>query len=1063
MRDLTILPPGAYRPGTRDKTIEFMNRLEVLDLLEAIATRAGQLLGTADGYIYIIEPATNTLEIKVGVGLFKEYVGVRRELSAEAAAALWQSHRPLVEVYDRWPGRVHDVEGKGNQRVLAVPLKSATQVVGVLCLVFRETGAAFTAEDLRLMERFAELASLALEIALDNARLYLSAQQELAERQRAEAALRRETAFVKLLQLVAVAANEATSWRDAFQFALNHICDFTGWPVGHVYLLSGGTEGELVSTNIWHLADPQQFAPFQEASESISLTQEVGLPSWVLARGRSVWVDDVSRIPGFQRFRQAQQVGLHAAFAFPVMVGRDVVAVLEFYSTEKAEPDEALLDVVGHIANQLGRVIERQQAEDEIRRAAARAEALAHMAARLNSQIELGAVLQTVCEETARTLNVPVVTISLFDESNQVMRYAYAYGLPPEFEQVAEPVAQTLYEDRAWQYGDVVVIPNMHMLPDRANAALYRQYQFGTTASIGMMREGQLIGRLNAATLAEPDGQGDFRRFNQEEIALLRGMAELAAQAITNCQTTTRRQEAEQALRQSEERFRKIFEEGPFGMALLDLNQHFMRANPAFCQMLGYEEDELTNLTFLELTHPDDQGRYHHLAEQMTQGKIPFYKIQKRYLKKSGEVVWANLTRSMIRDSNGAPLYSLAMLEDITERKRAEEERDRFFTLSSDMLFIGSLDGYFRQVNNAWEKTLGYTQAELLKTPFFELVHPESMQSAVRELQSLGKDSSTLHYELRLRHRDGSYRWTSWTVTPYAEEGLIYGIGRDITERKLAEEALRQARDELGQRVRERTAELEAANEEIRSFAYIVSHDLRAPLINLRGFAAELKGAARTIHDHIAPALLHLDEKSRYALGSALQEDIPEALDFINSAVSRMDRLTSAILSLSRLGRRELVLEPIDMNKLVRETLNTLAHQIVQSEAQVTIGDLPEVTADRTAMEQIMGNLLANAVTYLVPGRPGHIDIQGERHEQETVFHVCDNGRGIEAADMPKLFQPFSRLGEPVAPGEGMGLASVQTLVRRHGGRITCESTLGMGTTFTFTISNRLNWENKDA
>src|SRR5690606_13421110 len=163
--------------------------------------------------------------------------------------------------------------------------------------------------------------------------------------------------------------------------------------------------------------------------------------------------------------------------------------------------------------------------------------------------------------------------------------------------------------------------------------------------------------------------------FNQEEIALLRGMAELAAQAITNCQTTTRRQEAEQALRQSEERFRKIFEEGPFGMALLDLNQHFMRANPAFCQMLGYEADELT--------HPDDQGRYHHLAEQMTQGKIPFYKIQKRYLKKSGEVVWANLTRSMIRDSNGAPLYSLAMLEDITERKRAEEERDRFFTLSS--------------------------------------------------------------------------------------------------------------------------------------------------------------------------------------------------------------------------------------------------------------------------------------------------------------------------------------------------------------------------------------------
>jgi PAS domain S-box-containing protein len=703
MRDLTIVSSSGYRPGTRDKTIEFMDRLELLDLLEAIVTRAGQLLGTADGYIYVIEPTTHTLEVKVGVGLFKEQVGLHLPLPPETAASLWPGDHLLVEDYNQWPGRLETIATTGPRRLLAVPLKSATEVMGVLCLLFYETITPLTSEELRLLERFAELASLALEIALDNARLYLSAQQELAERQRAEA-----------------------------------------------------------------------------------------------------------------------------------------------------------------------------------------------------------------------------------------------------------------------------------------------------------------------------------------------------------------------ALRQSEERFRKIFEEGPFGMALIGLDQCFTRANPAFCQMLGYSEAELTGLTFSELTHPEDQGLYNHLAEQMMQGEIPFYKIQKRYLRKNGEVVWANLTRSMIRDSSGAPLYSLAMLEDITERKRAEDERDRFFTLSSDMLFIGSLDGYFRQVNNAWQKTLGYTPAELLSIPFVELIHPENLRSAVREMQSLGNDSGTLHYELRLRHRDGSYRWTSWAVTPYSQEGLIYGIGRDITERKLAEEALRMARDELEQRVTERTAELEAANEEIRSFAYIVSHDLRAPLINLRGFAAELKRAARTINDHIAPALLHLDENSRYELGSALQEDIPEALDFINAAVSRMDRLTSAILSLSRLGRRELSLEPIEMNLLVRETLDSLAHQVEQSEAEVTLGELPTVTADRTAMEQIMGNLLANAVTYLVPGRPGHIDIRGERHELETLFHVCDNGRGIAAADLPKLFQPFSRLGEPVAPGEGMGLAYVQTLVRRHGGRITCESAPGVGTTFTFTISHRLNQEDKD-
>jgi signal transduction histidine kinase len=136
--------------------------------------------------------------------------------------------------------------------------------------------------------------------------------------------------------------------------------------------------------------------------------------------------------------------------------------------------------------------------------------------------------------------------------------------------------------------------------------------------------------------------------------------------------------------------------------------------------------------------------------------------------------------------------------------------------------------------------------------------------------------------------------------------------------------------------------------------------------------------------------------------------------------------------------------------------LRTLAHQVAQRQIQVTIGPLPVVHANRLALVQIFGNLLANAVAYLESDRPGEITITAEQHPGMTMFAVQDNGRGIAADDIPRVFEPFSRVSRQVIPGEGMGLAYVRTLVRRHGGEITCKSTLGVGTTFTFTIAHTL-------
>jgi signal transduction histidine kinase len=187
-----------------------------------------------------------------------------------------------------------------------------------------------------------------------------------------------------------------------------------------------------------------------------------------------------------------------------------------------------------------------------------------------------------------------------------------------------------------------------------------------------------------------------------------------------------------------------------------------------------------------------------------------------------------------------------------------------------------------------------------------------------------------------------------------------------------------------------------------------------------------------------------------------LEVDVPEALDFINASVERMDYFINAILRLSRLGQRQLELEPIPMGKLVQDILKSLQHQIVERRATISADDLPSIVADKTAIQQIMGNLLTNAVLYLHPDRAGEIQISVEQNANETLVHIRDNGRGIAQDDKEKVFEPFRRAGKHTIPGEGMGLAYVQALLRRHNGRIWFDSQLGVGTTFSFSIPKQL-------
>ena len=259
--------------------------------------------------------------------------------------------------------------------------------------------------------------------------------------------------------------------------------------------------------------------------------------------------------------------------------------------------------------------------------------------------------------------------------------------------------------------------------------------------------------------------------------------------------------------------------------------------------------------------------------------------------------------------------------------------------------------------------------------------------------------------------------------------------------------------DTLEAQVAERTADLTRANDEIQRFAYIVSHDLRSPLVNVMGFTAELEGAAATLCALIDRAEAHAPKIVTEDARLAAREDLPEAIGFIRSSTQKMDRLINAILKLSREGRRVIAPEPLDLTAMIDGITASLTQQLAQRGATVTVErPLPTIVSDRLATEQIFSNLIENAVKYLDPARVGQIVVRGKRDGARVTFEIEDNGRGIAPNDHSRVFDLFRRSGNQDQPGEGIGLAHVRTLAYRLGGVIDVASELGQGATFRLTL-----------
>lgn len=320
------------------------------------------------------------------------------------------------------------------------------------------------------------------------------------------------------------------------------------------------------------------------------------------------------------------------------------------------------------------------------------------------------------------------------------------------------------------------------------------------------------------------------------------------------------------------------------------------------------------------------------------------------------------------------------------------------------------------------------------------VLHPEDEKAKWDVFHAYERREITEYKNMfRLRHNDGGWRWIlSRGVGFWNQHGQmtrLIGTHMDITEHKKREEDLAQA------------------NSDLETFTYIASHDLRSPLVNLKGFAKELSYAVDQIKPIIHSIQPQLPSEDQKALSESLDEDIPEALEFIEKSTERMDTLITAILDLSRIGKHEYHSKPVDMEAIAQKCIGSQSYEIEQKNAEVICGELPIIISDPLALEQIFSNLLDNAVKYLDPARPGKIVISAQEMHADVIFSVEDNGRGIALEDQPKIFDMFRRArNTDDVRGAGLGMSFVKATLRKLGGSIWCESKLGEGTTFYFRL-----------
>ena len=537
----------------------------------------------------------------------------------------------------------------------------------------------------------------------------------------------------------------------------------------------------------------------------------------------------------------------------------------------------------------------------------------------------------------------------------------------------------------------------------------------------------------------------------------------------------TERKRAEQALREGEERFRAIFNNAAVGIDVLDSRGRFVEVNSALSEMLGYTKEELVQLSPIDLTHPDDLEKSKEHLIPLVEGKSDSYRLEKRYIRKDGPVLFADVMVSKILDAEGQYEFTIGVISDITERKKAEEALQRKTHELGERVkelncLIGisrlreksgasleqMLQGIVDLIPSAWqfpEVTCARIILEDQEFKTWKYAIPQASLSANVLAHGVTKGSVEVSY---LEERPTSDEGPFLTEERKLLNAIAERVGRMI-ERQETEKKLQEYRDELEDRVQERTLELarkneqlrleiverkkaehaltetaealERSNQDLQQFAYVAAHDLREPLI---GVTAYLK---------------ILERGCRGRLEKDLEKYIARGID----TALRMDALIQALLQYSVVQNNETEVEAIDCNVVLEHALTQLHSVMEESGAKVSSEELPTVMANSSQFVQLFQNLISNAIKFS-GDKPPEIRIGVESTAEEYKFSVADNGIGIEPPYFDRVFRIFQRLEDGInRPGSGIGLASCRKIVERHGGRIWVESKPAAGSTFFFT------------